>query len=1121
MNKKSFIQIFSLPRLSRKGIQSFCRTLLSLVLSSLTMPPRLQPEPPPLSEAIAALTNAFNEFRANQDHRHETTLLSIQALQTQFLELQQQQRQTTPSPGSSSAFQANSIPPPKPPKLTLPPFDGSNPLEWVFQANQYFTHYSIHHNNRLNLIANYMSGDALAWFQWLHQNNLLTTWDHFCRDLELRFGPSSFENHQQALFKLRQNTTVHEYQKEFERLCNRVHNLPPNAILDCFISGLRSEIQHEIAIICPTTISQAIGLAKLLKSKNLANRSTHPFPKKPQQSSFPTISSHNTPPLLPAPPTRLALPAPPKPAIPIRRLTQTEMLTRRAKGLCFNCDERFVRGHRCKTSQFLLLLSDEAEPPPENNDTNPDEILFLADPYVTTLEPETTPNPNTLVDNPSPTTPENFHLSFHAVTGHPSPRTLRFQATIHGHNISVLIDSGSSHNILQPRIANFLKLPITDLPPFFVMVGNGAHLHCSGYCNNIPLDIPNHTITVPFYLLPIQGADAVLGVQWLQTLGPFISDFAIPSMQFRHQGRLITLQGTSNSLPTPATFHQITRMLHTDSIDMCHSVSMVLNPPTPQPNNSTDAETDILKSVPPDLMTILDKYSTIFSIPQTLPPSRAHDHQIHLNPTAAPVNIKPYRYPHYQKEAMAKIIAEMLEAGLIRPSTSPYSSPVLLVKKKDGTWRFCVDYRALNSITIKDRFPIPTIDELIDELKGALFFSKIDLRAGYHQIRLAAKDIEKTAFRTFDGHYEFLVMPFGLSNAPSTFQSQMNDLLRPFLRKFTLVFFDDILIYSPTWTDQLLHVEQVLIMLVSQGFYAKLNKCQFGVQSVQYLGHVISHQGVQADKEKLTAIVDWPTPTSLTTLRAFLGLTGFYRKFVQHYATIASPLTDLLKLHKFSWPQTVASAFQQLKKAMLNLPLLTLPDFDIPFEVTTDASGIAIGAVLSQNHKPIAFFSKKLSPRMASLSTYVSELYALTESVKKWRQYLLGHTFKIFTDHKSLKSLMTQTIQTPEQQKWLTKLMGYNYEIHYTPGKDNVVADALSRSSDSSAMPCFTAISSLTFPWLQQLHDFFSTLEGQQLISKITTNTASASKFCQKGGLLYFQDRLFIPKDSGIIPLLL
>lgn len=380
---------------------------------------------------------------------------------------------------------------------------------------------------------------------------------------------------------------------------------------------------------------------------------------------------------------------------------------------------------------------------------------------------------------------------------------------------------------------------------------------------------------------------------------------------------------------------------------------------------------------------------------------------------------------------MTKLITEMLQEGIIQPSTSPFSSPVVLIKKKDGSWCFCVDYRALNAITVKDRYPIPTVDGLLDELFGASIFSKIDLRSGYHQIRIAAGDAFKTAFRTIDGHFEFLVMPFGLTNAPSSFMAAMNDLFRPFLRKFVVVFFDDILVYSRSWSDHLNHLRQVLSLLQTAQFYAKLPKCIFGQASIDYLGHVISAQGVSADASKVQAIVEWPTPKSITALRGFLGLTGYYRRFVRHYATIAGPLTDLLKRGTFTWTEKANAAFAQLKLAMTTMPVLHLPNFDIPFHIDTDASAIAVGAVLSQNSHPLTFFSKKMSPKMQAASTYVREMYAITESVKKWRQYLLGRKFHIFTDQQSLRSLLHQTIQTPEQQKWLTKLLGFDYAIHY------------------------------------------------------------------------------------------
>ena len=467
----------------------------------------------------------------------------------------------------------------------------------------------------------------------------------------------------------------------------------------------------------------------------------------------------------------------------------------------------------------------------------------------------------------------------------------------------------------------------------------------------------------------------------------------------------------------------------------------------------------------------------------------------------------------------------MLGSGIIRHSVSAFSSPVLLVKKKDGSWCFCVDYRALNSITIKDKYPIPIIDELLDELHGAAFFSKLDLKSGYHQIRVHDDDVHKTAFRTHDGHYEFLVMPFGLTNAPATFQSLMNEVFRPYLRKFVLVFFDDILVYSKSEEDHWQHLCTTLAALNKEQLHLNVSKCAFGMRRLEYLGHIISAEGIEADPAKIQAMVDWPIPQDATALRGFLGLTGYYRRFIRDYGKIAAPLTLLLKPNNYLWSVEASQAFDKLKSAMATTPVLKPPNFSKPFLIETDASGIGIGAVLQQDRRPVAYFSKALSGRALNKSAYKRELMALVLAVQPWRPYLVGRKFLVKTDQQSLKHLLQQRISTPAQQKWLYKLMGFDYDIEYHAGKDNVVADALSRrippppiTKDTSLTAGLLTVSSRQYSsvlhQLQQAaqHDAAYVTRIQALIQGAT----SASKYTTRDGLLFHGNRIVVPADTNL-----
>lgn len=352
--------------------------------------------------------------------------------------------------------------------------------------------------------------------------------------------------------------------------------------------------------------------------------------------------------------------------------------------------------------------------------------------------------------------------------------------------------------------------------------------------------------------------------------------------------------------------------------------------------------------------------------------------------------------------------------GIIQPNSSPFSSPVLLVKKKDGSWRFCVDYRHLNAITVKNKYPLPIIDELLDELAGAQWFTKLDLRAGYHQIRMHIEDEHKTAFQTHHGHFEFRVIPFGLTSAPATFQSVMNNILSTLLRKCVLVFVDDILIYNQTMEEHLIHLQTVFQILHKHQLKVKKSKCSFAQQKLAYLGHIISPNGVSTDSDKIAVVQSWPVPSSVKELRSFLGLAGYYRKFVRNYGILSKPLTSLLKKGQlYLWTSATDQAFQAIKHALVTAPVLAMPDFSIPFVVETDASDKGMGAVLMQNNHPITFLSKALGPRHLGLSTYEKKSLAIMMAVDHWRPYLQHAEFFIKTDHRSLAFLDNQRLTTP------------------------------------------------------------------------------------------------------------
>jgi len=388
-----------------------------------------------------------------------------------------------------------------------------------------------------------------------------------------------------------------------------------------------------------------------------------------------------------------------------------------------------------------------------------------------------------------------------------------------------------------------------------------------------------------------------------------------------------------------------------------------------------------------------------------LPPHREYDCEIRLKDNSNLFYGPIYPLTEVERDELKKYIKENLEKGFIRKSTSPAGAPILFVKKKDGSLRLCVDYRKLNEMTIRNSYPLPLISELLDRVKGAKFFTKLDLKSAYNLVRIKEGDEYKTAFRTRYGHFEYLVMPFGLKNAPATFQHFINDVLSDYLDDFVISYIDDILIYSKSLKEHHIHVKKVLKKLLENNLYVKLEKCEFDVSETAFLGYILSKDGLKVDPNKIKAILDWPVPTTVKEVQSFIGLCNYYRIFIKNFAKIARPLHKLTRKNvSFNWGPDQQKPFDKLKELFTSAPFLRNPDCNKPFVIETDASNFAVGAILSQEFDgqlhPIAYISSSLTKSEKNYPIYDKELLAIKVALEEWRHYLEGarHPFTIYTD---------------------------------------------------------------------------------------------------------------------------
>lgn len=924
-------------------------------------------------------------------------------------------------------------------KIDFPKFDGTSLRSWLYQCEQFFSLDNTVPEFRVRLASVHFRGDALEWHHNYirERNHVYPLWSEYVVDVSSRFC-ELIDDPLAELVGIRYTGDAQTYLTSFESALTKL-SLSRAHSLSIFLANLSTQMQLHVRQFNPTTIHQAARLVKLQEGIQKTNhpkpyqsyhsRQSHHTPfstPSSQPSTTPQFSPKHNPPLLPTPPPKFQNTKPISEK-PFRTLTYAEMQDRRSKGLCMFCDEPYSPGHHLKhrKAQIHLLDGDDDE----SSDTPCDEEI----------------SGGVMVDSPTEDSP--LQISINALTGVPQFNTMKITGYYENRVLNILIDSGSTHNFLDSEAAKLFGCLLEPIQPLSVSVANGHKIGASYQCRNFSWRIGQSSFSADVILLPLGCCDLVLGIQWLATLGPILWDFAHLRMEFKVLGKRHVLRGSPHATHKVVSSSNLIRALQ----DNPELAMLQIHSATPKISHISAFDTDL--SCKTDIDALLVQFEEVMVAPSDLPPFRqGFDHRIPLLHGANPVSKRPYRYSVIQKDAIEEMVSEMLTAGTIQHSNSPFAFPVVLVKKKDNTWRMCVDYRELNNLTIKDKYPIPLLEDLLDELGAAKIFSKLDLRAGFHQIRMHPPDIHKTAFKTHSGHYEYLVMPFGLTNAPCTFQSLMNHVFRDQLRRFVLVFFDDILIYSTDWDEHLFHLTSVLQILQHNQLYLKPSKCSFGATRIEYLGHFISAEGVSTDPSKIKVIKDWPTPLTVKQLRGFLGLANYYRRFVRGYGNISRPLTDLLRKDHFVWSEAASVAFNQLKQSLSSSPVLALPDFNKPFVVETDASGSGIGAVLMQEHHPIAYISRMLSPRQQALSVYERELLAVVFAVQKWSSYLMHKHFIIKTDQKSLKFLLDQAITTPFQHMWIAKLLGYNYEIQYKQGKENVAADALSRATHAQLL---------------------------------------------------------------------
>ncbi|TPX30025.1 hypothetical protein SmJEL517_g06292 [Synchytrium microbalum] len=960
----------------------------------------------------------------------------------------------------------------------LPSFNGKdNKGEtrlWVFRVRQVIATTDLARlpePQQILRACNHLEGPAGMWYMQLcqeHGNPDMTThpklasWTEFEEYLVLKFGnPDSEQKAQMDLRYLKQkdNQSVEKFNEYYRNLRIQANEKTPadeSKLIVHYLESLNKEMYRAMTMMAtPKTLDEAqreaLRIHRRMKAADKeANRTTQANAAGYQQNNKPRNSGSSST----------------GPMRPMKRSDSKEHLeanqyagkavtseTRdvyRKLGLCNGCGHHGHRKAECRNSKTKQAAAAQV------TDTQND-MTMVSD-----------HSERRVVVMRANTRPSNL---------------LRARGTLNGSKVTILFDTGCSDVLVSSSLIERQPHLIRHRRPLATSV------MCVGYDGNtakleyelvdVTLRCDEWTESLSATIAPLQLYDMIIGMTWFNTHNPNI-DWQTSQIVLNTPYGLFKILANLDTNDSTSTYAATLRELQTHNIDLLSQKQLLTLMKDPKErtfilrfkndvapthknaqiatfaanatSNHMDVDFDECSIAREQLKS---EYTNRLFKDDELPagvPSRTIQHPIDLESNDTP-HRPPYRLSLPEQDELKKQLDYLLERGLIRPSNSPFGAPVLFASKKDGGLRMCLDYRALNKITIKNRYSLPRIEDQLDRLVGSTIFTKVDLRWGYWQIPIRPGDEHKTAITTRYGSYEFLVMPFGLCNAPSTFQRLMNETLRQFLDVCVVVYLDDILIYSKSLEEHKKHTRLVFDALVQAKLTAKFSKCELFVRETIFLGFKISPVGIEPDTRHIKQILEWPVPQNVSELRSFLGLAQWLRRFILHYSKIVSPLTDLLQTTvEFNWTASQQNAFDTLKERLTTAPLLKLFDPSLPIELWTDSSGFAIGATLYQKHAkglhPVAYEGRKMLPAERRYPVHEQELLALIHALKVWRHYLLGLPVTIQTDHRSLVFLDTQKTLSNRQARWLELLQQFDLRIQHVSGKNNVVSDALSRNPD-------------------------------------------------------------------------